>query len=213
MSPVTALAARHPGVQAARGGQPPGFAAPRSILARVRIIAAMLLVSGCAPQMPDDPFALLPGYRDRSVPIASKALFEPERFLGLWHEVARFPVPFQAGCVAFTAEYGRRDDGLLSVLNTCTAADGGQTGIVGTAEITGPGRLVLRFGSEPFVAADYWVLWVDESYRTAVVGTPDGRAGWILNRDPEIPPDRLAAAREMLDFNGYDISRLVLPGG
>jgi len=52
------------------------------------------------------------------------------------------------------------------------------------------------------------VLWVDEGYRTAVVGAPNGRSGWILNRDPQIPADRLAAAREILDFNGYDLSRL-----
>lgn len=39
---------------------------------------------------------------------------------------------------------------------------------------------------------------------------PPGTAGWILNRDPAIPPDRLAAAREMLDFNGYDLTGLVV---
>jgi len=39
---------------------------------------------------------------------------------------------------------------------------------------------------------------------------PSGRAGWILNRDPQIPSDRLAAAREILDFNGYDLSRLLM---
>jgi apolipoprotein D and lipocalin family protein len=44
------------------------------------------------------------------------------------------------------------------------------------------------------------------------VGTPNGRAGWVLNRDPVIPADRWAAAREMLDFNGYDLSRLELVG-
>jgi apolipoprotein D and lipocalin family protein len=52
------------------------------------------------------------------------------------------------------------------------------------------------------------VLWVDEGYRTAVVGAPNGRVGWILNRDPDIPEDRLIAAREVLDFNGYDVSQL-----
>jgi apolipoprotein D and lipocalin family protein len=71
----------------------------------------------------------------------------------------------------------------------------------------GPGRLSVRLSGVP-VAAPYWVLWVDEGYRTAVVGQPNGRAGWILNRDPVIPEDRWIAAREVLDFNGYDLSRL-----
>lgn len=173
------------------------------------VLCAVLAACG-GGGAPEDPFALFPSYRDRSVPIGSKALFEPARYLGLWHEVARFPVPFQAGCVGATAEYGLQADGLLSVLNTCIAADGATSTISGTAQVVGPGRLVVRFGSLPFVAADYWVLWVDEDYRTAVVGTPTGRAGWILNRDPTIPADRLAAAIEVLDFNGYDTSRLVL---
>jgi apolipoprotein D and lipocalin family protein len=50
---------------------------------------------------------------------------------------------------------------------------------------------------------------VDEGYRTAVVGAPNGKSGWILNRDPQIPVDRLNAAREVLDFNGYDLDRLM----
>jgi len=30
-----------------------------------------------------------------------------------------------------------------------------------------------------------------------------------LNRDPQIPTDRLNTAREILDFNGYDLDRLM----
>jgi apolipoprotein D and lipocalin family protein len=149
-------------------------------------------------------------YRDVETPISSKAVFEPNRYLGVWHEVARFPVPFEAGCVGVTAEYGLRDDGLLSVLNICRNADGSEKSrINGTAEIVGPGRLKVRFASVPFVAADYWVLWTDEDYRTAVVGAPNGRSGWILNRGPDIRQDRLNTARDILAFNGYDLTRLV----
>jgi apolipoprotein D and lipocalin family protein len=174
--------------------------------------AAFVLLAGCA-RGPDGEPAIVAGYRDLSQPIASKALFEPARYVGLWHEVARFPVPFEAGCAGVTAQYGLREDGLLSVLNICRDASGVERSrIAGTAEPVGPGRFRVRFGAVPFVEADYWVLWVDEGYRTAVVGTPSGRAGWILNRDPQIPADRLAAAREMLDFNGYDVSRLEMTG-
>ncbi len=167
----------------------------------------MLLLAGCATQDSGGFFSV---YRDTDAPIASKAVFEPDRYAGLWYEVARYPVPFEAGCVGVTAEYGLREDGLLSVLNICRNPDGSERSrIEGTAEIVGPGRLKVRFPSVPFVAADYWVLWTDETYRTAVVGAPNGRSGWILNRDPQIPPDRLNAARAILKFNGYDLSRLV----
>ncbi len=146
------------------------------------------------------------GYRDRSVAISSMAVFDPERYAGTWYEVARFPTPFQSGCTNTSAEYRIVSDTELSVKNSCLR-NGTQSVIEGRAKVFGPGRLKVRLEGVP-VAAEYWVLWVDEGYRTAVVGTPSGRAGWILNRDPAIPADRLAAAEEVLRFNGYDVSQL-----
>lgn len=183
---------------------------------RALVFAAAVALTACVPGPDGGPAVpLFAVYRDTTVPIASKALFEPDRYLGLWYEVARYPNVFQRGCVNVTAVYGLRDDGLISVLNSCGSADGEPVRTIdGTAEIVGPGRLVVRFASVPFVAGDYWVLWVDEGYRTAVVGNPDGTSGWILNRDPVIPVDRLNAAREILDFNGYDLSQLeMVPQG
>ncbi|WP_296425359.1 lipocalin family protein [Yoonia sp.] len=167
----------------------------------MRALILILLLAGCGS---------FDVYRDTDAPISSKAVFAPARYAGLWHEVARFPVFFEAGCVGVTAEYGLRDDGTLSVLNICRNADGSERSrIAGTAEIVGPGRLKVRFASVPFAAADYWVLWTDDDYQTAVVGSPNGRAGWVLNRSPEIRSDRLNAARDVLAFNGYDVSRLM----
>lgn len=149
-----------------------------------------------------------PSYRDADVPITSMAAFDPVRYAGTWDEVARYPVPFQAGCGAAQATYDLQSDGSFDVLNTCVTDEGSDKSIAGTATIDGPGRLKVRLNGVPF-AADYWVLWVDEGYRTAVVGVPSGRAGWILNRGPDIPEDRMTAARQVLTFNGYDVSQLI----
>lgn len=177
---------------------------------RALLFAGLLALTACTPGPDGNPtFGFLQGYRDTSVPIGSKVDLDTERYLGLWYEVARFPVPFEAGCVGVTAEYGLIDETHISVLNTCRNPDGSvRTIIEGEAEIVGPGRLKVSFASVPFVRGDYWVLWVDEGYRTAVVGSPGGRSGWILNREPTISADRLAAAREVLDFNGYDLGQL-----
>lgn len=145
-------------------------------------------------------------YRDNATPITSMAVLDAERYAGLWYEVASFPTPFQSGCTNTQADYRIIEEGRLSVRNSCFR-NGALSVIEGSAEVVGPGRLKVRLDGVPF-AADYWVLWVDEGYRTAVVGTPSGRAGWVLNRDPEIPADRLAAAEEVLRFNGYDVSQL-----
>jgi len=145
-----------------------------------------------------------PEYRDTDVPISSMATFEAAKYAGTWYEIASFPVSFQAGCRNTTATYTAADNGTLNILNTCDTDDG-MDQIGGTARVEGPGRLKIRLDGVP-VSADYWVLWVDTDYRTAVVGTPSGRAGWILNREPMIPADRLKAARDILAFNGYDLS-------
>ncbi len=148
-------------------------------------------------------------YRDPDVQIASKALFDPAKYAGTWYEIARFPVPFQKGCTNTTATYTPKSpsgSGFL-VVNTCRV-DGALKQIEGFAEPDGPGRLRVSFDTVPFVKAPYWVLWTDESYETAVVGVPSGRAGWILSRTPTIRADKLTAAREVLDFNGYDLSQL-----
>ena len=170
---------------------------------RVAVLPLVLMLAACAPS-----------FRDAEAPIASIALFDPARYAGDWYEIARYPVSFQKGCVASRATYSLRPDGSLGVVNTCRERniDGPLRQIEGVAEITGPGRLAVRFEGMPIGSAPYWVLWVDEGYRTAVVGTPSGRAGWILNRDPVIPADRLRAARRVLAFNGYDLSRLEMTG-
>lgn len=159
------------------------------------VVLASLVLSGCGTV-----------YRDRDAALTSMAVFEPERYAGLWYEVASFPTPFQAGCTNTQADYGLREDGTLSVRNSCFR-NGSLTVIEGSARVVGPGRLEVRLNGVPF-PADYWVLWVDGDYRTAVVGTPSGKAGWILNREPSIRADRLAAAEEVLRFNGYDVSQL-----
>ena len=161
----------------------------------------LMVLASCSP---------LVSYRDTSVPISTAALFDPARYTGTWHEVARFPVPFEEGCHGVTATYETLPDSTLSVLNICRDNTGAEISrINGTAEITGPGRLKVRFASVPFVAAEYWVLWVDTDYQTAVVGSPAGTSGWILNRDPVIPADKMNAAQEILRFNGYNTSQLV----
>ncbi len=174
----------------------------------IRVMTLSLVVGACG----------FDNYRDTDVPITSMATLDVARYAGLWYEIARFPVPFQEGCVATTAEYGVIDATTLSVLNTCRDAslDGPLKQISGDARVVGPGRLEVSFSSVPFVNSPYWVLWVDDDYRTAVVGTPSGRAGWILNREPQISPDRLDAAKRILEFNGYDLAKLELtsqPGG
>lgn len=162
---------------------------------RLVLIAMALMLAACSPS-----------YRDRGVAMTSMAVFDASKYAGLWYEIARFPVSFQEGCFNTQADYEVTSPDALRVRNSCFR-DGELSVADGTAKVVGPGRLKVQVGSMPF-AADYWVLWVDEDYQTAVVGEPSGRAGWVLNRTPEISEDRLQAARAVFQFNGYDLSQL-----
>ena len=151
-------------------------------------------------------------YRDTSVPLMAKSDFDPERYLGLWYEIARFPVIFQKGCTATTATYGPVDADTISVENMChTGSPNGPVKMVqGHADIVGPGQLKVRFDSVPFIRGDYVVLWVDDSYQNAVVGVPSGKAGWVLSRRPEMTAAAWSKAQNILILNGYEPENMIL---
>lgn len=165
------------------------------------LLTAVAFVAACAGGV----------FRDTSVPISAQADFDAARYLGRWYEIARFPVPFQEGCTATTADYGPIDPSTISVLNSCRegSPEGPLRQIDGTADIVGPGKLKVRFGNVPFIAGDYWVLWVDDAYQNAVVGVPSGRAGWILSRTPTMSAEARANAEAVLVANGYDPAQLI----
>lgn len=170
---------------------------------RVTGFALLALLAGCAtapvPQA---------GYRAAGTPIYSNAVFQPERLAGRWAQVADFAPAAAGACAArgLTVTPGAAA-GLLTVeADLCL---GGETRrYAGLAEVSGPGRIRLAAADPAGLGAEWWVLWVDTDYRTLVVGTPSGSFGMILNRSGDLPADRLKAAREVLEWNGYDLGRM-----
>jgi apolipoprotein D and lipocalin family protein len=149
-----------------------------------RLTALLLVLAACAPAQ-----QTVTGYRDPAVPMFSAALLDPARLVGDWAEAAAFGA---ASC----GPGGVRIAPDLTVSgNLCRG--GATRPVAGRLRAIGPGRFALD-GS-----GDWWVVWVDTGYRTLAVGTPAGDWGMVLNRDGALPADRLAAAAEILDFNGY----------
>lgn len=165
---------------------------------RFVVLAALLVLGGCGER-----------YRDRTAPMQTVSQVDLDRYAGRWHEIARFPVWFQRGCTAVTADYALREDGEVDVLNACTR-DGRRDVATAVARSVDPSnaRLKVRFSNLVPIEGDYWIIHLDDDYQTAVVAVPSGWAGWILARSPEIAPERLAAARAALAAAGYDLSRL-----
>ena len=114
------------------------------------------------------------------------------------------------GCEGVTAEYSKRPDGLIRVLNTCRqdAVDGP----VRTAEakakvvdtVTNAKLKVSFFG--PFFG-DYWIMDHADDYSWAIVGEGSGRYLWLLSRQPPSDADRTALTARAKAL-GYDVGML-----
>jgi apolipoprotein D and lipocalin family protein len=154
-------------------------------------------------------------YRAAQPPLESVAAVDLDRYAGLWHEQARLPNWFERGCVAATAEYARRPDGLIGVRNVCTREDGATSDVDGRAKIVDAAsnaRLKVSFFG-PFFFGDYWVIDLDADYRWVIVGEPRGRYLWVLTRAPEIDAATRAALTARVAALGYRTDALVWNAG
>ncbi|WP_102226073.1 lipocalin family protein [Acidimangrovimonas sediminis] len=140
------------------------------------------------------------GYRTPGK-LYSLAGFQPKRLAGSWHEVAGFYDPSRQSCALGLTGAKTTATGLEVTLSSCA----GPAATVAAPQIV-PGRFAPDLADAR--GETWYVLWVDADDRTVVIGTPSGRWGAILNRQPQIPADRLGAAKRILEFNGYDLSRL-----
>lgn len=160
---------------------------------KLMVLCGLLALSGCAaPQTVPQQTRL----RNPEVAMSSIAAFDPLKFAGRWYEVAAF-VPEGKSCVAGAMTFTPQKSGDMTVTEGPCADGRPQSGL---ATRVGPGR--YAFGGNTF-----WVLWVDATYHTAVIGYPTGQAH-VLSREMQLPADRKQAIEGVLSWNGYDITRL-----
>ncbi|MCX7078975.1 MAG: lipocalin family protein [Pseudomonas sp.] len=175
----------------------------------IRFVIALLaglILAGCATSGND--------------PLAPKTVnsVNLKRYQGTWYELARLPMYFQRNCAQSEAHYTLKADGDIAVLNRCLTPDWQWEEVKGTATPQIPGRtdkLWVEFDNWlttllPGIAkGEYWVLYVSDDYKTAIVGSPNRRYLWLLSRSSEINAeereDLLSKARQQ----GYDTTRLI----
>lgn len=172
--------------------------------AKLSLIAvAAMLLAGCAALGPKHPVG------NTAVPQPAKPV-ELSKYLGRWYEIARYEQSFQKGCEGVIADYALREDGKISVRNSCRKPDGkvsvanGKAKIVDTA--TNAKLKVSFFG--PFYG-DYWVLDRADDYSWAIVGEPSGRYLWLLSREATPAPAKVEAQIARAGTLGYDTTMLI----
>ncbi|MBV7378770.1 lipocalin [Maritimibacter dapengensis] len=145
------------------------------------LFCTLIALASCAPTPR--------GVRDTDVTMNAVVGVADTRLTGDWIEVAaigRTP----GGSWSITAS---PDGGLI-----VTGPDG-----VGRGSLGPTGRLTLSTFLEPL-----FLLWIDADDRTAVLGTRSGAPAIVLDRRAALPADRAKAVRDILDWNGYDLSQL-----
>jgi apolipoprotein D and lipocalin family protein len=171
----------------------------------LRIPACLVLLALAACARPAPQTGVL-SFRAPGTAIYSNAVTNPAALAGRWRQVAEFAAPGAAPCAAGGLTVTPDGAGLRIAADLCLAGQVARHS--GPVEVTGPGRLRAGGADPAGLGVEWWVLWVDADLRTLVLGTPSGRYGMILNRDAVLPPDRAAAARDILAWNGYDLTRL-----
>lgn len=137
--------------------------------------------------------------------------FEPDRYLGRWYEIARLDHSFERGLSRVTADYSRRDDGGIRVVNRgYDEAAGawkeaeGRAYLIGEADVAS--LKVSFFG--PFYGG-YHVIALDTDYRWALVAGPDHDYLWILARESELDPAIYARLVAQAERGGFPVSQLI----
>ncbi len=133
-----------------------------------------------------------------------------ERYLGHWHEIARYEQRFERGCQSATADYTLLPDGRVDVFNRCSRRNARARQARGVARVVDAAtnaKLKVRFFG-PF-EGDYWVLDRADDYSWSIVGEPSGRYLWILARDPHPSAEQLDSLVARAADLGYDTSMLV----
>ena len=122
-------------------------------------------------------------------------MYDLDRFVGSWFEIARLPDGTDAECVSDArVTYARTEDG-LRLLSLCRRENGSDQALDRPCEAGG--RRHASCGSRfripiqrsmrlPFVWSDYTIIDVADDYSTAIVGAADRKHLWCLSRQPSV---------------------------
>lgn len=169
-----------------------------SALLACGMLAAHGMLAACAPRPMDG------AYRDTGQPLSVTTRSDASRLAGDW--VLRRATPDAAGLTQVSYLPGPAEAFALT-RRVCDDDTGRCELRRSTRAATPLGMNRWRLAGES-APQEIWVVWVDEGYRTAAIGTPDGSFGWILDRAATGGEDRITAARDILEFNGYSAGAL-----
>ncbi|MBO6866128.1 MAG: lipocalin [Thalassococcus sp.] len=138
----------------------------------------MTVLVGCQKPAETVPPAAL---RNQSAPVAAQVDATEARIAGNWRVVAGVGIP-----VGSKVSIGQ-----------------------GVMAVNGSALPLAQVGPGQFMAGGtaLWVHWLDADARTVAMGDPDGHWYFVMDRTGK-PGERMTAAKTILDWYGYDTTRL-----
>ena len=171
----------------------------KTFAAGITALVSGIIFSGCANSTAD---------------ISTVTDFQPEKYMGIWYEIARLPHYFERGLDHVQAEYTLKPDGMIQVVNSGERS-GEKRRIVGKAKLKNPQELPLKgelrvsfFG--PFYS-DYRIIELGPDYSYAVVTGSNRDFLWILSRQQTMAKEQLQEILKRLGKQGFRIDLLEYP--
>ncbi len=173
-------------------------------------LLALVFVAGCAaaPETPATP----PSLRDAAAPLGSQTDVNADGLAGDWAVRRTLPDGAFVPGERFSLTASGADLTLVWLGIVCSDVVGLCEAFTGTATYarSGPGRW-RRTSAVPYeevAPLDLWIFWTDGDRRTMAFGDPAGSYALIADRNATGGADRIAAAREILDWYGFDVAML-----
>jgi apolipoprotein D and lipocalin family protein len=137
---------------------------------------------------------------------------ELSRYVGTWHEIARFPNKVERKCVGSPVvllALGEKPDSFQIVISCLTSRGNPDAkNANGKIDKSAAGKLKVTY-IWPF-AKKYWVLAVGDAYDWALVGDPNHKSLWILSRTSTVTPELLDKIEKKAVAEGFDMAKLVV---
>ena len=139
--------------------------------------------------------------------------FDPARYMGEWHEIAKYKFKYEDDCDRAKAIYTWDENNQqILVENQCFRKGKmirSRTGKAKITDLSDPGKLTIMFDGYPRdpTSGQYWIHWTD--YHNAIVGGPSGEMLWWLSRNKTVKASEVEPMLKKIRSFGYDTDRLM----
>ncbi|MET0660018.1 MAG: lipocalin family protein [Steroidobacteraceae bacterium] len=155
--------------------------------------------------------AMLSACQTTHPPIATMTHVDLERFMGDWYVIANIPTFIERDAHNPVESYRLDEDGTIDTTFTFN-----KDSFDGPLKKYNPKGFVRDNQSNAIwgmqfvwpIKADYRIVYVSDAYDRTIIGRQARDYVWIMARTPQIPDAEYQALLEIVERQGYDMSKL-----